>query len=94
MVRYRRRLSTTLDANTAALFGAERLCGYDEPFPVTDAKLLAIEYAEPADAIRGGAPPEVDAEQGMSAVASYYAMLESAACGAPVLVRLAAPAGE
>ena len=76
-----------LDANTAALFGAERLTGYDQPFPVTDAALLAVEYAELADAIRGGAPPEVDAEQGLSAVATYYALLESGACGAPVRVR-------
>ena len=76
-----------LDANTAALFGTEQLCGYDHPFPVTDAKLLAVEYAELADAIGGGAPPEVDAAQGMSAVASYYALLESGACGAPVRVR-------
>ncbi len=76
-----------LDANTAALFGAERLTGYDQPFPVTDAALLAVEYAELADAIRGGAPPEVDAAQGLSAVASYYALLESGACGAPVRVR-------
>ena len=76
-----------LDANTAALFGAERLTGYDQPFPVTDAALLAVEYAELADAIRGGAPPEVDAAQGLSAVATYYALLESGACGVPVSVR-------
>ena len=76
-----------LDANTAALFGAERLCGYDQPFTVTDAGLLAVEYAELADAIRGGAPPEVDAEQGMSAVASYYALLESGVSGMPARVQ-------
>ena len=76
-----------LDGNTAALFGAERLCGYDQPFPVTDAALLAVEYAELADAIRGGAPPEVDAEQGMSAVASYYALLESGVSGMPARVQ-------
>lgn len=76
-----------LDANTAALFGAERLRRYDHPFPVTDAKLLAVEYAELADAIRGGASPEIDAEQGMRAVASYYALLESGASGVPVRVR-------
>ena len=76
-----------LDANTAALFGADRLCGYDQPFPVTDAGLLAVEYAELADAIRGGAPPEVDAEQGMSAVASYYALLESGVSGMPARVQ-------
>ncbi len=75
-----------LDANTAALFGAERLGRYDHPFPVTDAKLLAVEYAELADAIQGGAAPEIGAEQGMRAVASYYALLESAASGVPVRV--------
>lgn len=75
-----------LDANTAALFGAERLTGYDLPFPVTDAKLLAVEYAELVDAIRGGTAPEVGAEQGTRAVAAWYALLESAACGAPVRV--------
>ena len=58
-----------LDANTAALFGAERFCGYDQPFPVTDARLLAIEYGgagrrDPGRRATGG-----DAEQGMSAVA-------------------------
>lgn len=76
-----------LDANTAALFGADRLAGYDHPFPVTDAKLLAVEYAELADAIQGGAAPEIGAEQGTRAVAAWYALLESAACGAPVRVR-------
>ena len=75
-----------LDANTAALFGAERLGRYDHPFAVTDAKLLAVEYAELADAIRGGPAPEIGVEQGTRAVASYYALLESAASGAPVRV--------
>jgi predicted dehydrogenase len=75
-----------LDAVTARLFGGERLAGFSFPFAETDRKLLAIEYAEFAGAIRGDHPPEVDAEQGTRSVAVSYAMLESGVLGRPVAV--------
>ena len=82
-----------LEPNTAALFGAERLWRYDHPFTITDSKLLAVEYAELADAIQSGTSPEVDAEQGMRAVACYYAMLESGVSGMPTRVQDAMDGG-
>jgi predicted dehydrogenase len=75
-----------LDAVTASLFGAERLAGYGFSFAETDRKLLAIEYADFAAAIRGEHPPEVDAEQGARSVAVSYALLESSAIGRPVTI--------
>ncbi len=75
-----------LDAVTASLFGGERLAEYHFSFAETDRKLLAIEYADFAGAIRGEHPPEVDAEQGARSVAIAYALLESGAIGRPVTV--------
>jgi hypothetical protein len=75
-----------LDAVTASLFGAEQLAGYGFGFADTDRKLLAIEYADFAAAIRGEHPPEVDAEQGARSVAISYALLESSAIGRPVTI--------
>jgi predicted dehydrogenase len=75
-----------LDAVTASLFGGERLAEYDLPFVEIDRKLLAIEYADFAAAIRGEHPPEVSADQGARAVAVAYAWLESSMIGAPVAV--------
>lgn len=66
-----------LDAATAALFGGERLTGYEFSFAETDRKLLAVEYAEFVEAIRGQHAPEVDADQGTRSVAVSYAWLES-----------------
>ena len=70
-----------LDSVTAALFGGERLCCYDFAFPETDRKIIAIEYADFATAIRHKNMPEVDAYQGTHAVALSYAMLESGTLG-------------
>lgn len=75
-----------LDAVTASLFGGERLAEYSFSFAETDRKLLAVEYADFAAAIRGEHPPEVDAEQGARSVAISYAWLESSLAGRPVTV--------
>jgi predicted dehydrogenase len=75
-----------LDAVTASLFGGERLAGYDFPFEQVDRKLIAVEYADFAEAIAAGRAPEVDAEQGARSVAVSYALLESGALGRPVSV--------
>lgn len=75
-----------LDPVTASLFGGERLAGYQIPFAETDRKLLAIEYADFAQAIRGEHPAEVNAEQGARSVAVSYALLESGVLGRAVAV--------
>ena len=75
-----------LDTLTAKLFGGERLSGYTFPFAETDRKLLAIEYADFAAAIRGEHPVEVGAEQGTRSVAVVYALLESGMRGRAVTV--------
>lgn len=75
-----------LDDVTAQLFGGERLWRYDFPFPETDRKIIAIEYADFADAILHNRPPEVDAAQGARSVAIAYAMLESSVAGRVVSV--------
>jgi len=75
-----------LDAVTASLFGGDRLAGYSFSFAETDRKLLAVEYADFAGAIRGEHPPEVDAAQGARSVAIAYALLESGALGRAVTV--------
>lgn len=74
------------DRVTAALFGGDRLAGYDLPFPVIDANLLAIEQADFADAIARGRPPEVTGETGLSALAIAYGWFEAAELGRSVSV--------
>jgi predicted dehydrogenase len=73
-----------LDKVTAALFGGERIWRYEFPFPETDRKLLAVEYADFADSILRGRPPEVDPIRAAHAVGLTYAMLESSQLGRPV----------
>ena len=73
--------TSTLEPITAALFGGDRLWGYDFPFPVTDRKLLAVEYGELGLAIEDGGSIEVDPTQGTRSVALSYAMLESSVAG-------------
>ena len=75
-----------LDEVTASLFGGECLAGYSLSFAEVDRRLLAIEYADFAGAIRGEHPPEVDAEHGARSVAASYALLESGVLGRPVSV--------
>ena len=66
-----------LDKATAALFGVSRLWRYEYPFVETDRKLIAIEYADFADAVEDRRPPEVDGRMGARSVAVSYAILES-----------------
>ncbi len=68
-----------LDAVTTDLFGGNRLWQYDSQFVDTDAKIIAIEYGDFAEAIAGNHPIEVDVYQGTRSVAISYAMLESGA---------------
>jgi len=75
-----------LDEVTARLFGGERLWTYSFPFAETDRKLLAVEYADFAGAIRRDHPPEVDLAQGTRSVAVAYALLESGGLGRPVSI--------
>jgi predicted dehydrogenase len=75
-----------LDPVTTALFGGQRLARFQFPFAETDSKLLAVEYADFADAIRNARPPEVDAAQGARSVAVAYAWLESSVAGRAVTV--------
>ena len=70
-----------LEPIIAALFGGDRLWGYEFPFPVTDRKLLATEYGEFGLAIEDGGSIEVDPAQGARSVALTYAMLESNVAG-------------
>lgn len=70
-----------LDAVTTDLFGGDRLWQFNFPFPETDAKIIAIEYGDFAEAIAGNHPIEVDAYQGTRSVAISYAILESGATG-------------
>jgi predicted dehydrogenase len=73
-----------IDADAAALFGAERPASYDFDFVETDRKLLALEYAELARCVRTGTQPEVDGRTGRAAVALINAFFESQILGRPV----------
>lgn len=68
-----------LDAVTTDLFGGDRLWNYELPFTQIDAKIIAIEYGDFAEAIAGNSEVEVDAYHGTRSVAVSYAMLESGA---------------
>jgi len=65
------------------LFG-ERPASYSFESPATDRKLIAAEVSDFVDAVRERREPEVTGEMGLRSVAIVYALLESAACGAPV----------
>lgn len=68
---------------TERLFG-RHVVQYEFPFPVTDAKHMAIEFHDFAEAIIKGRPPEVDGYLGMSAVAAILGAYESALAGRAV----------
>ena len=53
-------------------------------FATIDAKIIAIELEDFADAIRTGGEPEVTGQVGLDAVALTYAFLESGREQAPV----------
>jgi len=75
-----------LDTTTAALFGGDRLTGYELPWPEIDANLLAIEQADFVDAIGQGRQPEVTGEQGLRSVGVIEALLESERTGRMVAI--------
>ncbi|HEX2037968.1 MAG TPA: Gfo/Idh/MocA family oxidoreductase [Chloroflexota bacterium] len=76
--------SYRLSPQAAELFGGERVWKYDIGFPATDAKLIALEYYELGECVRGGARPEVTGEEGRADVALTYAPFESGRLGRPV----------
>ena len=76
-----------LDDTTAAFWnGRRRMASYDNEFPETDRKLIAIEYQDLAQAIETGNPPEVDAVTAMKTMAVQYGVLESGLTGQPVRI--------
>lgn len=78
--------SYRLSPVAAALFGGERVWTYNYDFPITDRKILALEYHEFAECIRTGAKPEVDGAVALRDVALVYALFESQAAGRPVTI--------
>jgi predicted dehydrogenase len=78
--------SYRLEPAAAALFGGERVWHYDFEFPLTDRKLLALEYYELARCIRSGEQPEVTGQVAMRDVALVYALFESDRAGRPVTI--------
>ena len=71
----------SLDDATAALFGGDRLCEYNCPFPETDRKLIAVEYHELGACILEGHSPEVGPHEGARAVGLSYSLMESQVAG-------------
>jgi len=78
--------SYRLSPVAARLFGGERPWTYKYDFPVTDRKILALEYHEFAECIRTGAKPEVDGAVARRDVALVYALFESQYAGRPVTI--------
>jgi predicted dehydrogenase len=68
---------------TERLFG-QKVVEYELPFAAIDAKHLAIEYHDFAEAILTGRQPEVDGYRGMTAVAAILGAYESALAGRAV----------
>ena len=68
---------------TTRLFG-EKTVTYDLDFPPVDAKHMAIEMHDFADAALNGGTPEVDGHLGMTAVAAIYGAYESILAGRAV----------
>ena len=75
-----------LDEVTAALWHSSRMRSYEMDFREIDRKIVAIEYADFAQAAVGGGRPEVGAEEGMAALALAYGVMESGESGRPVKV--------
>jgi len=78
--------SYRLSPVAARLFGGERPWTYNFEFPVTDRKILALEYHELAECIRTGAQPEVNGAVARRDVALVYALFESQVAGRPVTI--------
>jgi len=75
-----------LNPVAATLFGGERVWTYTFDFPVTDRKILALEYHEFAECIRNGTQPEVNGAVALRDVALVYALFESDRAGRPVTI--------
>jgi predicted dehydrogenase len=71
----------SLDAVTAGLWGKDRLGSYDLDFRQTDRKIVAIEYADFAQAAVSGGKPEVGSDEGTAALALAYGVMESGEAG-------------
>ncbi len=78
--------SYRLEPMAATLFGGERIASYDFTFAETDRKLLALEQFELAACVRNGTTPEVDARQGLHALAVVMALFESQVSGRAVTI--------
>lgn len=78
--------SYRLNPVAATLFGGERVWTYAFDFPVTDRKILALEYHEFAECIRSGAQPEVNGAVARRDAALVNAVFESSEAGRPVTI--------
>ncbi len=78
--------SYRLNPVAATLFGGERVWTYSFDFPVTDRKILALEYHEFAECVRTGAQPEVNGAVARRDVALVNAVFESSVAGRPVTI--------
>ena len=78
--------SYRLSPVATTLFGSERPWTYSFDFPVTDRKILALEYHELGECVRTGAQPEVNGAVALRDVALVYALFESQAAGRPVTI--------
>ncbi len=74
-----------LDDLTASFWdGRRRMSSYEMDFPAIDAKIIALELQDVANAVLHGTELEVTGEVGLKAVALTYAFLESGALREPV----------
>ena len=78
--------SYRLNPVAATLFGGERVWTYSFDFPVTDRKILALEYHEFAECIRSGTQPEVNGAVAKRDAALVNAVFESSVAGRPVTI--------
>ena len=75
----------SLDDMTSSVFGGDnRISSYEMEFSEVDAKIIALELEDFAEAIRSGNQPEVTGQIGLQAVALTYAFLESGLSHQPV----------
>jgi predicted dehydrogenase len=76
--------SYRLEPLAAEFFGGERVWTYQLDFNETDSRILALEYFELGEAVRGRRALEVTGEEGRADVALNYAPFESALLGRAV----------
>ena len=76
-----------LDDVTSTLWdGERRMSSYDMAFRQIDAKIIAIEYMDLAQAVMRDGTPEVGCQEGMEALALAYAVMESGESNLPVQI--------